>query len=454
MTGLRAGGIGSGLDINSLVSQLVAAERSPQSQRINRMETGAKFRLSAVATLSNAFDGLKRALDTLRSDAPYGARTVVSSAEDRFTATAGAQVPAGSYGIEVLALASAPKLISAPIDGAAILGEGTLRISVGDTSFDVQVSASDTINDLRGAINSAAQAAGAKVGATVIRGDDGQLTLSLTGQQTGAANVIGIAQTGGTGDLSAFTFDPDGGPSGLTALSAASDAQVRIDGVLRSSASNQVSDAISGLTLTLRKVSDPDAAPATLTISADNTPARNAVQGLVTAYNAAVGALAAATRFNPATGEAGALNGDALARGATGDLRNAMAAFIGGAADLGLSSRVDGSIVFDVAKFNAALGADPARVEQAVRGLGESMGQVVSRYVGNDGGFSVRTKSLNDQIARATSQREALDRRMEAVEARYLRQFTALDSLVATLTSTGNFLTQQLAGLRGLNEQR
>lgn len=455
MAGLSAGGIGSGLDINSLVAQLVSAERAPLAQRLNRVEAGAKFKLSAVATVSSAFDGLKRALDTLRGESAYGGRKVVSGAEALFTATAGTRVPTGSYEIEVLAVASAPKLVSAPIAEEAGLGPGTLRLSVGEASFEVEVGADHTPVALRDAINAAAGEAGARLGATLIRGDDGKLSLSISGQQTGAANAIRIEQVAGSGDLGAFTFDPaDPSAPGMDQRRAAADAQVRIDGVLRSSPVNQVSDAIEGLTLNLLKAAEPGAGPSSLSVTADNSATRSAVQALVAAYNATINALAGATRYNAATGEAGALNGDAQARGATSALRNAFASAVGDLAGLGLSGKVDGTLVLDADKLGAALADDPARVESLLRGFGDGMGQVVSRYVGTDGSFALRSRSLNDQVGRVQRQREDLDRRMESVEARYLRQFTALDTLIAQLGSTSNFLSQQLSSLQALNQQR
>lgn len=448
---ISAGGIGSGLDINALVRQLVAADRAPQAQRLNRQEAGANFRLSALGTLRNSFDGLSRALQTFGNASTYGARTVSSSLQDVFTATAGASVPPGSYGVEVLSLASAQKVRTAPLPEAAT-GAGTLRFSQGDTSFEVEVAEGDSPTALRDAINTAASAAGVKIAATVVQGDAGP-SLVLTAQESGAAKAFRIEQVGGAGDLGGLTFDPadPDAPGGMAQVTGAADAQARIDGVLATSSTNQLTGAISGLTLNLKQARPGETG--TLTIGADNTPARNAMAAFVTAYNASINALATATRYNAETGDAGALNGDALARGAGGALRNGIGAFLANAGNLGLKTRVDGTLEFSASTFEAAMAADPARVEGLVRGLGESMGAVVGRYIGNQGAFTQRADSLNAQLRSVSSQRDELDRRMEGVEARYMRQFTALDSLVAQLSSTGNFLSQQLANLPRINTQ-
>lgn len=442
MTGIKAGGVGSGLDINGLVAQLVAADRAPQAQRLNRVEAKANFQLSALARLTSAFDALKRATDPLKADTSYQARRVTSSAEDAFTATAGANTPNGSFQIEVLALAAASKQVSAGLAEGSALGGGALQVQLGEASFEVAIDPDATPEQARDAFNAAAQAAGAGVAATMVRGDNGEVSLAFTAQQTGLANALSI--TSADPGLAALTSGQ------MTALSTAADAQVRIDGVLRSSATNVIEGAVDGLSITAKAITDT---PQSLTVARDNAPARQAAQGLVNAFNGAMSALREATRFNAATGEAGALNGDALARGAGAALRNSFIAFVGEASDLGISGRVDGNLSFDAAKFDAALAADPDRVESLLKGFGAAMAETTGRYVGDAGAFTDRRKGLDSQVRRVADQREALDRRMEQVEGRYLRQFTALDSLIGQLNNTSAFLSQQLDGLAGLNRQ-
>lgn len=438
MAGLKAGGIGSGLDINSLVSQLVAAERAPQAQRLNRAESGAKFKLTAIARLTSSFDALKTSLDTFKASATYGKRSVVSSSSEHFTGTATAGVPLGSYQVQVMALASASKQISAGVDADAGLPAGTLNVSVGEVDFVVEVGDATTPDGLRRAFNEAAAAAGARVNATLVTGDDGLARLSVTGQDTGAANAVVI--TSDAPGLAAFTSEH------MDSLSTAGDARVRIDGVERSSSSNVVDGAIDGLAITLKKVSEE---PGSLNLTSDNAPTRSALQAFVTAYNTAIKTLAETSRFDANSGEAGALNGDALTRGATRDLRNAFSAFVGEGSALGLSTQLDGTLKFDTARFEATVSQDPTRVESTLRAFGESLGGTISRYVGSDGVLKSRKDSLDSRVKQATTQREQLDRRMEAVEARLLRQFTALDSLIAQLNNTSSYLGQQLSNLPG-----
>lgn len=447
---------GAALDVNALVNQLMTAEREPYSLRFNRAEAVAKAKISAFGTLSSGFDGLKRALDTLKASTTFGGRTAKSSDDEVVTATASSSVGTGSYSVEVESLASAHKLISAGLNKTAGLGAGELTITAGSKTFNVAIEAGkDTPAGIRDAINAAAKAAGAKVNATVLNADDGQ-RLVLTATQAGADKAIKVLNSSSPANsaLNALVFDPTG-TKALTEQTAASDTRVIIDGVLRSSSSNTISDFIPGLTLNLKKAAPGEVK--TLTVTADNSAAKNAVQAMVTAYNTAVTALANATKYDAATNTPSTLTGDASARSAGNQLRSALGVGLANAASAGLTSNVlglntttQGTLVFDAAKFDAALASDPAAVQEALageNGLAAKLGSIVTAFTGKDGVFTSRTEQLNTQLKSVATQREQSERRLAGIEDRYRKQFTALDVMLAQSQSTSNFLAQQLAGL-------
>lgn len=451
---------GASLDVNALVKQLMDAERAPYSLRFNRAEAVANSKISAFASLSSAFDGLKRALDTLKSANTFGARQARSSAEEVFTATATSAATLGSYSVEVESLAAAHKLVSSGLAANTGLGAGQLTIEVGGKTLTVDIAAGqDKPANLRDAINAAAKAQGAKLAATLVSADDGQ-RLVLTATQPGSAFAIKVSNTSSPANaaLDALVFDPDGAQA-LTEQTPASDAKVRVDGILKTASGNTISDFVPGLTLTLKKA-EPGAIK-TLTVSADNSGARSAMQGLVTAYNAAVNALAGATRYNAETKTPSALTGDAAARSAAGQLRGALGAALAAAAEAGLSARdlgisinVDGILSFDSGRFDATLSANPAGVQSALTGsnaLADRLGAVVAAFTGKDGVFTSRSEQLRGDLKRVAEQRAAAERRLTALEDRYRKQFTALDALLAQAQSTSNFLAQQLAGLQSSN---
>src|SRR5688572_25468452 len=156
MAGIQASGVGSGLDINSLVAQLVSAENASRSGPILRREAAATTKISALGTLKGALSGFKSALTSLRNLDVFSVRKATSADATRFTATASSAAAAGSYDIEVKNLASAHRLASNPyLTGATTaIGYGSLAITVGEESFDVEIAQdANTLEDIRDAIN-------------------------------------------------------------------------------------------------------------------------------------------------------------------------------------------------------------------------------------------------------------------------------------------------------------
>lgn len=482
MPTLTALGVGSGLDITSLVSQLVAAERTPVEARLARQEASVQAKLSAFGTLRSALAQFQAALAKLTRAGDFLTRSATSADQTVFTVSAGSTAAAGSYEVEVLQTAQAHRLMSGGFaDAGAVVGTGTLTLAVGGESFNVVVDDSNkTLAGLRDAINEAAENTG--VGATLVNGDDGLggtvTRLVLTATETGLANAIQVTAVDADGNhsdaagLSALVYVPGvGGTTNLTGLRAAQDAVLRIDGnpalpdpggITVTRATNQISDAIEGVTLTLAKAS-----PGTnvaLAVAVDPSAAKGLVQGFVTAYNQVLDAIRQVASYNAATGQAMSLFGDSTVRGLESRLRaevtNAVASAPGGLArllDIGISTGENGNLAIDSADLDAALDADLESVAglfAAGDGYANRFEALVSAYIDSDGAIAARTDGLDARVKDIAAQREALERRIESLEARYLRQFTALDELVSRLQSTGSFLTQQLASLQSLTTRQ
>lgn len=442
------GGIGSGLDISTIVSQLVAAERAPQDSRLNKLEAAAKFKLSGLGSISSAFDKLKTALDNLQKPDAFGARklTVVpggGSDTPALAATAGRSTPVGRYRIEVLELASAHKLVSAGVEPGTALGAGSLHLEIGGESVQIAVEAGATLADLRSAINAAA--AGHGIQAALLTSDHGH-HLSIAGSRAGADHAISITVTEGGDNLRALV-------DGLQERAPAADARVTIDGLPTTASGNTIADAVPGLTIELLQTGT-----STVEVSADPAGSRAALQEFVNAYNGALAAVRNATSYNADTGTPSSLTGDAQVRGAASQLRGVMGGLLAelaaqglDAGTLGLQTRgfpdADGSLVLDATVFDAAMRDNAGAIVAAFTGpdgLAARLGATVGGYVGSDGAFTARTAGFNDQIKDVANRREALDARMENVARRYQAQFVALDSLMAQMSTTSNFLAQQL----------
>lgn len=440
MGSLASPGVGSGLNVNQLVSQLVAAERAPQERRIARQQSDVQADLTALAQIRGALTALRAAATALDGSGALVGRKATAQQGAGFTATATTSASLGRYSIEVESLAVAQKRQSAAFSETADLGTGSITFSVGSDSYTVNLGATTTLAQLRDAINTATGGRG--LSATIVKGDAGS-QLVLNAATAGTAGAISISSSG-----SIATF-----ASGLAVTTAATDAVVKVDGVTRTSSSNRLTDLINGVTLDLTKAEDNTSF--TLDITADGANVRTAVQSFVAAYNGALTAMRSVSAYNPETQVGGPLVGDSAVRSLQQALRTAVGGNFADLSDLGIRSSKDGSLTLDATKFDEALAADPSAVavlfdKDAAQSLGDRLADRLDEAVApNTGLLEARTKSLNDRLKGLQTDRERLDVRMSRVEEGYRRQFTALDGLVAQLQSTQSFLTRELARLPG-----
>jgi len=444
--GISSAGIGSGLDVASIVNQLVAAERAPTEARIDRTERQVNGQISALGTLRSAFDSLRSAVEKLSADDTALARKVQLPEEPNFSASAGPGAAVGDYQVEVLALATAHKTSTGAYAASdTAVGTGTLTITSGEASFEIEIdSGNNTLAGIRDAINKATDGKG--VTATIINADDGA-HLVFTATETGIANELSISASGGDGGLAAMT-----NATAMTELAAANDALVKVNGFERSSASNSIDDMLEGVTLTLTR-----AAPGTtqdFSVSSDASPLRGAAKGLVSAYNAALDAIAKTTKYDPTSNIAAALNGDAMVRGISRDFRDQVSSATTDLKALGITSDKDGKLTLDEAAFDKAIAENPAPATRLFSGEGSltsGLEASLAKLLDDDGTLDDRSAGLEARTDGIEDQRVALDRRMAQVEERYRAQFTALDVLVSKMTSTSNFLAQQLGNLPGFS---
>jgi flagellar hook-associated protein 2 len=376
-------GIGSGLDIEGIVSQLIAAEREPVESRLLRRETRLTSQLSAVGTLQGALSNLQSRIETLASAGTFTQRTASSSNRDAVTATARSDASPGSLRVQVDGLADAQSLASGVFGSLTdTVGEGTLTLRFGTVNvttpegapqtfdgFAVNAerpsatitidSSNNTLQGVRDAIN----AADAGVSAAIV--DDGSgFRLLLSSTQTGAANAVEI-QVDDTGDgndadasgLSRLAFNETA--NNLEQTAAARDAAFSINGLSLSSASNRVESVIDGVDLTLRETTET---AATVTVSNNEGAVRSAIEGFVEAFNNFARVSGNLTAYDAEAGTAGPLQGDITARSITTRIRQAISGSADGfdgafssLTELGIRTQADGSLSVDEGTFNRAL---------------------------------------------------------------------------------------------------
>lgn len=443
MASLSSPGVGSGLDVHTMVAQLVAAERAPTENRISRLESSTQAQISAFGKINSALSGLQDALGKFAGDGSRPGRKVEVQAEAGFTATANAKAAIGRYGVTVESLASTHKLQSAALASDAQLGHGRLSIRVGDgepVAIDI-AEGKGSLADIRDAINKQAGSLG--ISATLVRGDAGDVLVLASGS-TGSEGRLTIEASGGDGGLSALATS--GGS--MTVADPGNDAVVVVDGITRTSSSNRIDDLIDGVTLDLTKAKPGEAFD--LQLKSDPSTLKAGLLGLVSAYNTALSQLRTQSAAGSEGAPGAALSGDAAPRGMTQSLRGFVSQHYAQLSALGFETKVDGSLSLDGAVFDKAVAEDPAAVQRLFGDEGTlrtPMAGALKSWLGDEGMISGRTEALETRIDRLKDDRSALDLRMEKVKANYLRQFTALDTMVAQMSSVSSFLTQQLARL-------
>ncbi|MCW9058340.1 MAG: flagellar filament capping protein FliD [Gammaproteobacteria bacterium] len=380
MASISSPGIGSGLDINSIVSQLVAAEGQPVKNRLDRTETELQTRISAYGALQGAVSGFQSALGKLVSGSGFQANSTSSSNQDVLVATASRTAVPGSYDMNVGQLARAHSLVTdSSLAGGQfestsdVLGTGTLTFKFGTTvadavsytSFTPNADAAITtveitdgsLNGIRDAINQANMG----VRAAVIH-DGSHFRLTLTSTDTGAERSMEISVSdadGNHGDavgLSLLSFNA--GAANMTQTSAGQDAQLTLNGLAITSASNTLSSTLTGLTINLLGEGS-----STLKVEQNRSEATASIRGFVDSYNSLMGGINQLTGYDPETRRAGALNGDSSVQGLKNQLSRMLSTPVEGLdgpfsilADIGISrNSLDGTLVLDETKLQTSL---------------------------------------------------------------------------------------------------
>ena len=377
---ISAPGIGSGLDVNGIVSQLMAAERLPLNALFTQEQTYNQ-KLSAFGQVRSALATFQTALQGLSSASKFQTLNATVSDTKVLSASASGSATPASYQLEVLQLAQQHKVASSGYAATSdVVGSGTLTIQFGtyDSGLNTFTAnadkatksitiapANNTLAGVRDAIN----AANAGVSATIV--NDGSAAgnkLVLTSTDSGAANSLKISVTDDdtistdTSGLSALAYNPTavvGSGKNLSQVAVAQSAQLKIDGITVNQSTNTVKNAIDGVTLNLATTNV--GVPLTLTVSRDTKSVTDAVQSFVTSFNSANSTVKNLTAFNGAGAQNGILLGDGTARAIQVQMRNLLNTSVesGGTlttlSQIGVSFKTDGTLALDSTKLDTAI---------------------------------------------------------------------------------------------------
>jgi len=442
---LSSAGIGSGLDVDSIVQALVNAKQSgPQGQIAAQAKQDQNLE-AGLSGLSSVLDSLQSAMDALGSS--FSKFQADLSDTDVGSATAVGGATPGTYDISVSSLATAQKRVGDALDGDAPVGDGTLSISVGGQSMQLAVSSTDTLADLARAINQASDNPG--VTAAVLKGTNGS-QLVLSSNKTGIANAFSVSANATSSDGLiglANALDTPG-------QNEASDASFSIDGVPMSSASNTVNGALNGVTLNLAATGDTQ-----LTVAQDTDGITQAAQDFVSAYNQYASTVSQLSSYDVDTGDAGLLLGNATLLSAENQLSSVLGNVVGGnalvsLANIGITRNADGTMSLDTDTFGAALNGDPQSMQDLFTGSSgyvTKLDAVIDTFTGPDGIIPSQLTSLDGDLDDLNDQVVALNQRMSDYQKQLEAQYTNLDTLMTQLNSTSSYLTQSLQAMNNNN---
>ncbi|MCU7837412.1 MAG: flagellar filament capping protein FliD [gamma proteobacterium symbiont of Taylorina sp.] len=452
MASLSLGGVN--LDVQGLVAQLMQVESTPLI-RLQQKESEYQSQLSAFGRLKSALSSFQDSMGKLASLDKFETYKVSTSESDTaqsFTASVDSNAVSGSFSVEVKTLAVANKFGSnfgndphlnffSSITDVAVptaIATDTLNIddSSGNTPLSIDIEGK-SLTQIRDAINTAADTQDIGVSASIIKQDDNKYQLVLSATETGDANQIFLS-----GNAVAQL--------NLAESQTSEDATILVDNAYTiSSASNKIENAISGVTLNLLKVSGT---AADMTIETDIDKAKESLNGFVSGFNTLLSTINNLKENG--------LEGDSSLNSILSSIRSEFNSSAGLSSSFNFLSEVGitsdaktGELKLGSSQLDKAVSTDYEAISQLFandsQGIAFRLEEKMDDYLSFDGLIKVREEGLRSRIDYNEDAQFRMEYRLEQIEARYLKQFSNLDSIISASNATSSYLTQQLSNLPG-----
>jgi flagellar hook-associated protein 2 len=449
MATISSPGLGSNLDVKSIVSQLVALEKKPLDN-LKLQAATVQTKISAFGQIKSLVSTLSDTLGKLTSVTGWNAVTATSSNSAAVSVSAvGGTLPT-TFSVEVSALAKAKATASAavlPVGGA--IGQGTLTFTpVSGTPVNIDVTATDTLSAVASKIN----------------GSSSGVTASILSDVSGERLLLRSKATGLVGGFTLSVADTDGNDAdalglsrlvvGTTVTTAAADAAATINGIPVTSSTNAFTSSISGVTFNALQITT---APVEITINKDTSGVKKNIDDFVSAYNAINDILNEATKYDPATKGAGLLQGDSTALGLQNSLRNALQSVTTGSsvftrlADVGITQQRGGNLSVDSTKLAVGL-ANTDELKNMFRstgggaadGIAVKIKAVTTSLLSSSGFFQTKDASLKLSLTQNAKNQAQVNERVSKFEANLNARYTALDAKMAGLNAINAYVSQQV----------
>lgn len=446
-----------------LTSSAISSEISTVEKRLeapitslNSQVSSDKALISAWGSISGAVSSLSGALSGIENISTLSSRAITSSESSVATATVGNSALAGTYNLTGVTLATGQQIYSSLVNstgGTLSGGAGDMTISLksGKTETISLGSGSLTLNDLATAINK--QAGGVK--ASIVGTSEGsRLVLNSSGVGSDAAFSVS-----GTGALARFSYSSAsaGKNTNETVAQSAANAALTLNGVPLTSATNTLSSAVAGATITLS-----GAGNTVLTVSSAPTGLSNNLGSVVSSLNSALSAISTETKFSTkkssgssTTSSAGPLVGNFTASNLQSELMNAISSLAASglsASQVGLSISSSGKVSFNNASFASVYAQNPATVGSLVSKLYDSLKTITGSAVGTasassttgmktTGYLSAQTDALNASITNIQQQVTQISKQASATLQSLSSEYTVAENKASSASITSAYLS-------------
>ena len=484
-------GVGSGIDLESLVGQLIEAERGPKAQRLDVREEALTTELSSVGQVKSKLSEFKDTLDDFVSDSALNERepTTRHPSEDiePFTAEAANTALEGTYNVAITQLASGSRLVTADADSGGFAARDETLLQAGDTlltggsaslifkvgadkSFSVDITESMTLAQFREAINNADDNFGVTANIINTGNADGGFKLVFNSSITGAGNDLVIVNDNNIANLNRVsTTDSTETATYLAPATGdeAKNAKAIVDGIAVESTSNKFENTIQNVTFEASELSEmasDGVTPLTsrLVIGFDEESLREKIDEFIEKYNDVMDVVNKLTKYGSSELEDdGALAGDSTIRGLKNGMINIIGSAVQGSAlgnlfQMGIEITDDGKLEIGSSDFGLGSGSerlsdalsdnfdDITKLFNAENGVGTRLAEYVKLYTESSGILSSRESIVKDQQDLLNKERENFELRMISFEQTVRDRYINLDQTVARLNQTSLALLNSL----------
>ena len=485
--GIQSLGVGSGLALDDLVSQLLEAERKPKQDRLDKREEQIDATLSGLGKLKSKLSEFKDSVDELRDEYKLKKRSTIldhpSDSVEPFSAESANSATPGTYKVAITGLASGSRVetadavdggFSSKSDKVLTSGSGSLTFKIGATgdSFQVNVTTNMTLEQLRNAVNNASGNFGVNASIIDTGTADGGAKLVFSSTVTGTGNDLEIVNDNDLAELQRVsTVDSTETTNYLTPVKSAQNATAEIDGIKVESSTNEFENTIGNVTFEAKELSSKDALgdfqTSTLEVGFDKEAIEKKIRDFMDNYNALTKEIGTLTRYGESELEKdGELAGDFMVRSIQAGMSKILSSAVDSSAlgslyQLGLSLNEDGELeITETAEFGLDSGVD--RLNDALddnfdeiaklfadpdQGIADQLYSYIKEYTSFGGLLPGREQSVKQEKDSLADQRERLELQMLSYEDYLRKRYINLDKTVAQLNQTGNALMASLSAL-------